>query len=37
MKYIQAGPTQDESRIPLVPFWSNNLHQQDGTDLSDNR
>lgn len=37
MKYKQAGPTQDESRIPLVPFWSHKLHKQDGADLPDNR
>lgn len=37
MKYKQAGPTQDESRIPLVPLWRNKLHKQDGADLPDNR
>lgn len=37
MKYKQVGPTQDKSCIPLVPFWSNKLHKQDGIDLPDNR
>lgn len=37
MKHKQVGPTQDESPIPLVLFWNNKLHKQDGNDLPDNR